>query len=53
MSVAIAKVYRVLRVEGIVAFDGVLVFAVISDYVRGKIVKANSISSRFHLLLAG
>ena len=46
MSVAIAKVYRVPRVKGIVTFDGVLVFAVIGDCVGRKIVKSDAISSR-------
>src|SRR5690349_6461961 len=43
VPVAIAEVYRVSRVERIVAFDGVLILAIVSDDVDGQIVEGNRV----------
>src|SRR6185369_15203438 len=46
MAVAITNVHRVPRIEGVVALDCVLVFAIVRNYICRQIVEAHRVSPR-------
>src|ERR1044072_8732829 len=46
MAVTITNVIRVSRVEGVVALDCVLVFAIVRNYVCGQIAEADGVGPR-------